>query len=63
MSRTFIVKGTMNSLQGCGDSVVLLYELFREPGTQLELEPLRRLPPHLPATFLPQLLNPVVKSI
>jgi hypothetical protein len=53
MSRTFIVKGTVNSLQGCGDSAALLYELFREPGTQLELEPLRRLPPHLPAAFHP----------
>jgi hypothetical protein len=59
MSRTFIVKGTVNSLQGCDDSTMLLYELFREPGTQLELESLRRLPPHLPAAFLP----PVVKSI
>jgi hypothetical protein len=59
MSRTFIVKGTVNSLQGFGDSAALLYELFREPGTQLKLEPLRHLPPHLPSAFLP----PVVKSI
>jgi hypothetical protein len=38
MSRTFIVKGTVNFLQGCDDSAALLYELFREPKTQLELE-------------------------
>lgn len=47
-------------LGGCGDLAARLHELFREPGTQLELEPLRGLPHHLPAAFLPAVS---VKSI
>jgi hypothetical protein len=42
-----------------GDPAARLYELFCEPGTQFQLQPLRRLPPHLPAAFLP----PVIKSV